>query len=375
MNRTQRLGGLALLAAISALVSGCAPEVLSPPAETVSAVPAEHRIVVPAPPEDPIPEIVWPLTGLGAVGVDQANLDRVAIGVKIENGYYARPQTGLEYADIVFEEYINNSATRFLAVFHTYYPEEVGPVRSARNMDPNIIGSFDTALVASGCNFAVQYVFQNVHQYLFMEDAKYSGVTKGYIWYSEGFFRVSPTISMHSLRVDLGPLAESAVEKGASPASQQFYYAYPADTATATIEGTPVGTIDIRFSGNARPHWNWDAESRLWKRFEFDDPHLTKDGNQISAANIVILKVRVAYTNGVNPESFVIRTNDPGFVASGGKVIPILWSKADRTDTFHLTTLEGEPVHLAPGTTWVEMVPRSGSGEWTYIKFDGVQQQ
>jgi hypothetical protein len=372
--RTRRLGGLALLAAIATLIGGCAPEVVSAPAETVSAVPAEHRIIVPSPPEDPIPEIVWPLTGLGAQGVAQASLDRVAIGVKVENGSIARPQVGLEYADIVFEEYINNSATRFLAVFHTYYPDEVGPVRSARNMDPNIIGSFNTALVASGCNFAVQKDFQYAQQYLFMEDAKHSGVTQGYIWYSEGFFRVSPTISMHSLRVDVTPLAESAVEKGASPASPQFVYAYPADIATAPLEGDSVGTIDLRFSGNAHPHWDWDTEGGLWKRYEFDDPHMTQDGNQISAANIVILRVRVAYTNGVNPESFVIRTNDPGFVATGGKVIPVLWTKTSKDDTFHLKTLDGEPVQLAPGSTWVEMVPRSGSGEWTYIRFDGVDQ-
>lgn len=364
--------GLVLLAALAV---GCAPEAVIPSAVAVTEVPHEARLVVPEPPEDPTPEVVWPLTGLSAEGVDLEVLGRPAIGVKVENGTEARPQVGLEYADIVFEEYINDHFVRFLAVYHTYYPEEVGPIRSARSMDPNLIGSFDTALVASGANFGVQNIFQWAHQYLFMEDARYSYITKGYVWYSEGFFRVTPTISMHSLRADLTPMAETAVGKGASPAGPQFDYAYPAETATAALEGTPVSTIDLRFSFRAHPHWTWDSLSGLWQRFEFDDPHVTQEGNQITAENILILRVRVVYTQPKIPESQVTkRTDEPGFLATGGKVIPILWSKGDRTDTFHVTTLDGEPVYLAPGQTWIELVPRSGAADWATITFDDVEQ-
>jgi hypothetical protein len=337
-------------------------------------VPHEVRAIAPSPPEDPTPDVVWPLTGLSAEGVSQADLDRPAIGVKIENSTAARPQVGLEYADIVFEEYINQSYVRFLAVYHTHYPEEVGPVRSARSMDPKLFGSFDSALVASGANFGVQNIFQWDHQYLFMEDARNSYITKGYVWYSDGFFRVTPTISMHSLRAALTPMAETAVEKGALPATPQFDYAYPAETATAAVEGNPVSTMDIRFSYRGHPHWDWDDEGGVWKRYEYDDPHLTQEGNQITAENVVILRVKVVYTQPYIPESLVIRTDDPGFVATGGKVIPILWSKADRTDDFHLTTLDGEPVYLAPGQTWIELVPRSGAADRATITFDGVAQ-
>lgn len=362
------------LALVVALAVGCAPEIVEAPAVTMSDQPKEIRTIVPSPPEDPIPEVAWPLTGLSAAGASQADLERPAIGVKVENSDMARPQVGLEYADIVFEEYINDHYVRFLAVYHTHYPEEVGPVRSARSMDPKLFGSFDSALVASGANFGVQNTFQWDHQYLLMEDAWDSYITKGYVWYSEGFFRVSPKTSMHSLRVDVPPMAETAVDKGASPATPQFDYAYPAETATAVLEGEPVSTIDIRFSYRGHPHWNWDEEEGVWDRFEFSDPHLTQEGNQITAANVIILRVKVVYTQPYIPESMVIRDNDPGFVATGGKVIPILWSKEDRTDTFHLTTLDGEPVDLAPGQTWIELVPRSGAADWATITFDGVVQ-
>lgn len=369
-----RLSWLLVALAASTLLGACSPEVITPPAVTMTAVPMEHRNVVTTPPEDPRPTATWPLTGLSAEGVEEGDLERVAIGVKVENGAEARPQSDLEFADIVFEEYINASGVRLLAVFHTYYPEEVGPVRSARNMDPNIIGSFNTALVASGCNFIVQNVFQGVDQLLFMEDARNSGVTKGAIWYSEGFFRVSPTVSMHSLRVNVATVAEDAVAKGASPASPQFDFAYPDLDATAALEGTPVGTIDISFSAIGHPHWVWDATKGLWQRFEFDEPHMTKDGTQITAKNVILLRVRVDDFNDQNPESIVIVDDAPGYVATGGKVVPILWSKADRLDKFHLTTLDGRQVSLAPGITWIEIVPISGAKDKAVIKFDDVVQ-
>lgn len=359
---------------IVALLAGCAPEVVAAPVVTLSDHPKEIREVVPSPPEDPMPEVAWPLTGLSAEGVGTEVLERPAIGVKVENGTEARPQAGLEHADIVFEEYINDRSTRFLAVYHTYYPEEVGPVRSARSMDPNIFGSFHSALVSSGANFGVQNIFQWDHQYLFMEDARYQNITKGYIWYCDGFYRVSPTASMHSVRIDVASMAECALEKGASPAGPQFDYAYPAEAATAVLEGDPVSTVDIRFSYKAHPHWVWDEADGRWRRFEFGDPHLTQDGNPITAANVIVLRVKVVYTQPRIPESMIIRTGDPGFVATGGKVIPIAWSKSDRTGKFILTTLDGDPVLLAPGTTWIELAPRVGGADTATITFDGVVQ-
>ncbi len=331
--------------------------------------------MVPSPPEDPLPAVVWPLTGLSAVGVPAEDVARVAVPVKIENTVNGRPQKGLEYADIVFEEYINSACLRLMAIFQSTYPEDVGPIRSARNMDPNIVGSFHTALFASGCNFEVQKAFRNLGQLLIADD--FSAST-GFLQGSEGFHRVprSQVDKDQEFRLWGHPatFAAEAVANGIGPATQQFDYAYPATDATAAIEGTPVGTIDLKYSSCGHPHWVWDEASGTWQRFEFDDPHLTMDGNQIGAANVIIFRVVVAYTNGYNPESFVIVSGAPGFVATGGKVIPILWSKADRGDTFHLTTLDGDPVYLAPGQTWVEMVPLSGAYTTAVITFDGVVQ-
>ncbi|MCJ7827284.1 MAG: DUF3048 domain-containing protein [Demequinaceae bacterium] len=375
MIRRRWLGGLASVAAIATLVSGCAPEVVTPPAVTVTEVPHASRVVVPSPPEDPMPTVVWPLTGLSAEGVAQADLERPSVGIKIENTSKGRPQKGLEQADIVFEEYINSSCLRLMAFYQSDFPDEVGPIRSARNMDPNIMGSFDTILVASGCNFTVQREFVRMKQLLLADDFS---PTTGYLQGSDGFHRVTRDVVNKDQEYRLwghpATFSAEAVSEGMGPTPQQFDYAYPASDATATIEGIDVETIDLRYSNCGHPHWVWDEKAGVWDRFEFEDPHMTMDGTQISAANVVILRVKVAYTQGYNPESFVVVTDAPGYVATGGRIIPIRWTKADQRDGYRLETLDGDPVYLAPGQTWVELVPLSGAWTTAVIKFDGTVQ-
>jgi hypothetical protein len=344
----------------------------------MTAAPEEHRNAVPSPPDDPMPDAFWPLTGLNAVGAEEADVNRIALGFKIENTANGRPQKGLESADIVFEEYINQTCTRLMAFFQSTYPEEVGPIRSARNMDPNIIGSFNTALVASGTNREVEWGWPSDQP--FIDNDILPGKSAGPFIHSEGFYRVSRAIVDEDLEFRLwghpATFAADAAEAGITgPTPLQFDYAYPIEDATATLQGAPVGTMDIRYSSCANPHWDWDAAKGAWKRFEFDNPHMAKDGIQITATNVIILWVKVEYTNGTNPESFVVvDSQQPGFVATGGKVTSIQWIKTERRDRFHLTTLDGELVNLAPGNTWIELVPISGAKSTVTVKFDGVAQ-
>src|SRR3954447_25443220 len=88
----------------------------------------------------------WPLTGVPVDAVPS----RPALAVKIENSIDARPQTGLNAADIVWEEVVEGGITRFVAVYHSTLPEEIGPVRSVRPMDPAVAAPLHGLLAFSG---------------------------------------------------------------------------------------------------------------------------------------------------------------------------------------------------------------------------------
>src|SRR3712207_2257043 len=84
----------------------------------------------------PPPAVLWPLTGVESE--EDADVDRPALAVKIENSVQARPQTGLGDADVVWEEVVEGGIARYVAVYHSSFPEQVGPVRSVRPMDAAI---------------------------------------------------------------------------------------------------------------------------------------------------------------------------------------------------------------------------------------------
>ncbi|MGH8574114.1 MAG: DUF3048 domain-containing protein, partial [Gammaproteobacteria bacterium] len=83
-------------------------------------------------------------------------LARPALALKIENSPESRPQTGLDQADIVYEEIVEGGATRFMAIFHCHDAAEGGPVRSARFDDPKIAKPFTNILAHSGSNAIVE---------------------------------------------------------------------------------------------------------------------------------------------------------------------------------------------------------------------------
>jgi hypothetical protein len=80
---------------------------------------------------------ICPLTGLEAD--DELLLDRRVLAVKIENSPDARPQMGLEEADVVYEEEAEGGITRFIVLYHCDDADRIGPIRSARETDPVVL--------------------------------------------------------------------------------------------------------------------------------------------------------------------------------------------------------------------------------------------
>ncbi|MBT4477400.1 MAG: DUF3048 domain-containing protein, partial [Actinobacteria bacterium] len=74
--------------------------------------------------------------------------DRPALAIKIDNVFAAWPQSGINQADVVYEEVVESGLTRLIAIFQTQSPGTVGPIRSARTSDPILLEGFDRPLFA-----------------------------------------------------------------------------------------------------------------------------------------------------------------------------------------------------------------------------------
>ncbi|SNS89340.1 Protein of unknown function [Geodermatophilus pulveris] len=336
----------------AALLAGLALSVTTACGSPAAPEPASAAEAAPASPPPP-PPVRWPLTGVDSAGADVA---RPALAVKVENSAAARPQTGLGAADVVWEEVVEGGISRYVAVYHSTLPPAVGPVRSVRPMDPAIAGPLRGLFAFSG------------GQKPFVEATGAAGlqVLKPGI---DGFYRIPERVAPHNTYVDPAALVAQADPAHAAAPPAQFAVAAPGEQPTAVAAGTPAGLLDLRLSRVATPRWTWSAPDGAWLRAEGSTPAVGADGAVLRAANVVVLRVDVVDTRFVDsagnpvPETVMVGGGE-ALVATGGKAVPATWRKASVGEPVVLTGADGQPVRLAEGSTWVELVP-NGTGAVT----------
>lgn len=326
------LGALAV-----GLLVGC-----SDPQEPVET--PEPEVTEEAPEEIPEEEPgIWELTGVSGE-VDE----RPVLSVKIENSSASRPQAGLEDADIVWEQLVEGGMTRFVAMFHSHVPETVGPIRSIRPMDAPIVGQVGGVLAFSGGQLAYQQRARDAGVALVQDD---SG--------DAGFYRNPNRTRDHSLYGETEPFL--AQDLDGPP--ELFSFADEEGQISAVSEGEEVNDIEVDFPAS-HPSWAWNGE--FWERSESGTPALAESGERLQATNVVVLTVQVRDTGnrdgaGSTVYESVLTGEGQATVFSGGHGVPIRWEKGQDSDPLRLLTEDGDEVLLAPGNTWVELLPVSGS--------------
>jgi hypothetical protein len=329
------------LLATSLLVTACGSKDPEPePTPTATASPS------------PTPEPTWPLTGMPLD--DPADVERPALVVKVENTAQSRPQAGLDQADIVIEELVEGGVTRFAAIFHAQTPELIGPVRSARPEDADILPVFDPVFAYSGARGEVSRQLEGLDDVVL--------VTEGH----PAFSRASDRSAPHNLMVDGAALVASDDAEAAGTVQPFWVFdAEPGDAAEACGEGTGCDATDlrVRMSGAATTGWTYDEPSGLYERAQNGEPSLTPDDDPMTAANVVVLGVRTGdggcCDSAGNP---YLATDVVGegraIVLRDGRWYEGTWTKAGPDDPWELADTTGAPIVLKPGATWMHLAPR-----------------
>ncbi|MFT4030430.1 MAG: DUF3048 domain-containing protein [Protaetiibacter sp.] len=294
----------------------------------------------------PTPVVIAPLTGLPVD--DPASLAHPSLAAKIDNHWDARPQIGLEATDLVFEELVEGGLTRYVAVWHSNIPAEIGPIRSIRPMDPDIISPFGGIVAYSGGQqrFVQLMLATNVYNAIHGQSDT-----------ADVMYRTTSKEAPHNVVVKAQELIAMHAELAAPV--QQYAYADEPAGATAAREGTAIAGVDLVLGGSAHPGWRWDAASSRWLRFQDGEADLDSTGGQLGAVNVVVMRVPVSDDGGV-PKTELIGGGE-AWVLSGGAIVHASWSKSDRTTPIRLVDDTGAVIRLAPGNSWFELVPTSGS--------------
>ncbi|MBC8098987.1 MAG: DUF3048 domain-containing protein [Armatimonadetes bacterium] len=303
------------------------------------------------------PEDVNPLTGLTVD--DPAVLNRRPLIIKISNyPPLVRPQTGLNSADIVWEHLLAGGITRFSAVFYANNLPVVGPVRSARLID------FELVRIYRGLS-------------------AYSGMSQGTI----NILRTDALMSSRAIgdggcpaycRIPKEGLALEHTLYGNTDALRDLAATWERDTEPEFVYGmafnpqpnatsTPAESISVQYS-ETDITWRYDAASGNWLRFQDGEPHMDAlSDSQVAAANVVVIEEEhtiqpFVSENYWGPENFAFSVNFIGdgriYLFRDGEYTEGVWRRGDREDPLEYYDLNGDVLPFKPGNTFFILVPR-----------------
>lgn len=266
------------------------------------------------------------------------------LAVKIDNVGPARPHTGLSQADLVYVEQVESGLTRLLAVYSSDLPDRVGPVRSARESDLELLRQFGRPALA------------------------FSGA-------QSGLLPVVAAAPVHDVSPAHAPGAY--LRDGSRPAPHNLYAA-PERLLAAAPDASAARDIGFRFGaappGGTADHdrtvrypngsvgLRWSAGEQRWL-ISFDgEPAATTDGGRLGAPTVVVQYVTVRPSGfhdrwgNTSPYSETVGGGQ-AVVLRDGKAYDARWSRPEAAAGTRFTTPDGRPVNFAPGQVWIVLAP------------------
>jgi hypothetical protein len=273
--------------------------------------------------------------------------------VKIDNTTNAQPHTGLVKADVVYVEEVEWGLTRLAAVFSSSLPNVVGPVRSARISDIDLLGQYGKpAFAYSGSQKKMHPLLAAASLY------DVSGDKGGTGWFRESGRR-APWNFMGQPKALLGRAPKASVSKDIG-----FVFAYETPSG-----GTAVSKVTANYPAS-QAQFVWNPSTRAFDvRLNRRAARATEGGTQ-KASTVVIQYVK-QYDSGFGdsyggrtPKEETIGTGK-GIVLRDGQYWPVTWSRPSRTSGTTFTGADGQVVAFAPGQVWVALVNRKSTAKLT----------
>ncbi|GLC90441.1 DUF3048 domain-containing protein [Lysinibacillus piscis] len=342
MRKSNKL--LMALALGTLLIGGCSKDSSEKAIEEPKPVKEEPKVEEPE--EVVTVAIHAPLTG----EIVNEEITQRPIMVTVNNHPAARPQSGLAAADIVYEMLAEGNVTRFLAVYQSQLPENVGPVRSARSYFVDMAKGLGAFYVAHGYSpEAKSMLSKNVVDNI--NGMNYDGTL---------FKRSKDRVAPHNSYITAENIQKGAEQVGASmiyrkKVDQAFYE--PDEHGKIGIE---TSRVDIYY-GNGESFHNSYVYNHQDNRYERQSAGIvTKDmltGEALTFANVLFLEMKHQTIDNVGRQDINVTSGGNAYVFQNGYMREVKWANIDGVPT--AVEESGELVKLVPGKSWVHFVPAS----------------
>jgi len=266
-----------------------------------------------------------------------------AVAVSIENSLAARPQSGLDEAEIVYEFMTEGGITRFLALYWPGIPEKVGPIRSARPFLIETAAAYDSLFLHAG---ASPDGFQML--------SEINIINLDQIYQSKYYWRSSKRKAPHNLYSGRPSLSSYLSQISGREYPEQFDFL----TASVVSDFIKAEEIRIDYWGDYEVLYRYDKLENNYQRYlnDFDNPHLVESGETISTKNIIVQYVETQTKDREGRLDLDLDSGGKMELFRDGIVIEGNWEKTGQYNINYFNS-SGEKIKVNPGKTWIQVVP------------------
>jgi hypothetical protein len=292
----------------------------------------------------------WPLTGLKVPSNKTAELHHPVLVAKMDNTVSSRPQVGLRKADMVVEELVEGGLTRLAVFYYSHVPRNVGPIRSMRTSDIDVVSPVHASMVTSGAAPKTIARIKAAH-------------IRFYGQFTKGMYRSTLRAAPYNLFVHLRKVAAVAKRKRAR--TPPNYLAW--GSAKDLPQGRKVTKIRAQFSAVHTTEW-------VFTNGRYHNTNSNAPArDQFLAANVLVLRVREGDAGYLDPAGnhvpvTLLKGSGNALLFHDGRMVAATWHKGKApTSRIKLTTKKGQKLEVPAGHTWIELVPVHG-GNVTFSK-------
>jgi len=300
------------------------------------------------------------LTGLPT---EEEYLDRRPIAVVINNLHRAMPQSGISYADVIYEVLTEGDVTRLVGIFQSYVPEKIGPVRSARDSFIDFAYNHDAIFVHHGRSPDADTRLRNTGITNLDGMALDGSVFLRYRNYPSWHHNTGQRPLEHSSFLFNEPMLRHIENRGIrSYVNSDPAYGFNFGNVPEHPVSGVANTIVVPFSVPYTRTFIFDEETGLYLVENREGP--VRDANteeQVSVANILIQITTKRVTGSLGQRTIGTVGSGEGFFVTGGIYRPVLWAKDSHTSPMRWYFTDGTPLVLSPGQTWICVFQNTGT--------------